>query len=68
MTAKHFRAIAWHLFAAHPDRSSTLTGDDRLTALLQWERDVRALADVCAASNDRFDRGRFERACVSGGR
>jgi hypothetical protein len=29
----------------------------------QWNLDVNALADMCAAENPNFDRARFLRAC-----
>ncbi len=52
MSRKHFIALAeslkWHA--------------DKLPEDLFWDL-VDDIADVCARSNGRFDRGRFRRAC-----
>ena len=56
MTRQHFEALA--------EVTGELLEDlapDRTTA----ERIVRRLADLCAGSNGRFDRGRFERVAYS---
>jgi hypothetical protein len=56
MTRQHFEALA--------ELAGELLEDlapDRLTA----ERIVKRLADLCAGSNGRFDRGRFERVAYS---
>ena len=55
MTSKHFRALAAELAATRP-----AGGTERR---MQWEHDTLAIADVCRASNPRFDRGRFLAAC-----
>ena len=57
MTKKHFNAIAEALLFVRP------TTTKRSKQWQQWQRDVKAMADVCAASNGRFDRQRFYFAC-----
>jgi len=57
MTSKHFRALAAELADARPDAPAGSP------ARAHWERDTLAIADACYASNGRFDRGRFLRAC-----
>ena len=55
MTRQHFEALA--------DLSASLITDleaDRLTA----DQIVKRVADLCASSNGRFDRGRFERVTL----
>jgi len=57
MSKKHFDALAAALrsaFAHEPQGGITRA---------QWERDVHAIADACAAASPRFDRARFIRAC-----
>ena len=60
MSRKHYVALADAL------RSERQYIDDtdgaRSPRLSQWSRDVKAIADVLAADNGRFDRGRFYRA------
>lgn len=55
MTQRHFVALAAALDATRPDNDAPNFD--------QWAADVRAVADVCAAANDRFDRDRFIAAC-----
>jgi hypothetical protein len=55
MTAKHFEAIA---DAIHDWWNANPTLDNVDVASL-----VSSLADICQASNSRFDRDRFFRAC-----
>jgi hypothetical protein len=59
MTRKHFEAIAAAISDARNDPivCKTLGALDGVTIL------ANKLADVCAGSNGRFDRGRFLRAC-----
>ncbi len=54
MTRKHFEALAHELKIQKPETD---------LGRAQWEYDCRAVANACAASNGRFDRGRFLRAC-----
>lgn len=61
MTAKHFRALAEALKGTRPMRIGTPA--EQAARQDAWERDVRAVADVCYAANGRFDRDRFYRAC-----
>ncbi len=60
MTRKHFEALAQSLRFARPDRGEESPAPT--PAVAQWRADVRAVADVLAGSNGRFDRGRFYRA------
>jgi len=61
MTRKHFARLAWELRQSHPwERPGIDLGADETHAKeVQWERDVHGIADACAESNGRFDRGRF---------
>lgn len=71
MTKKHFQAIADALNGTKPyvpqgEDARALTHDElsrRLGALRQWKEDVQAVRRVLAASNPRFDSGRFLEAC-----
>ena len=58
MSRKDFEAIAAALRASRRpiDHASGATDS-------QWRATRDAIADVLYASNGRFDRGRFERAC-----
>ena len=57
MTKKDFEALAAALRAAKP----TVHKDtDRYQA---WASAISAVADACQASNPRFDRDKFLRAC-----
>lgn len=64
MTRKHYVAMAESLRFARPDGETPTD----FTYLQQWTRDVVAIADVLAADNGRFDRGRFYRAAGLVGR
>jgi hypothetical protein len=57
MTKKDFEAIAAALKREKPGANWDANKH------VQWNLDVRAFANVCAASNPRFDRTRFYRAC-----
>lgn len=61
MSRKHYQAMAEALKNERQYIDST--DAPRSPRLSQWSRDVQAVADVFAADNGRFDRGRFERAC-----
>lgn len=61
MTRKHYVKLAESLRFARPDRGEESPAPNPHAA--QWQADVRAVADVLAADNGRFDRGRFYRAC-----
>jgi hypothetical protein len=56
-TKKTFEAVA----AALAESRDAFNGSDGM--LVQWNEDVRVIADVFAADNPRFDRARFYRAC-----
>jgi hypothetical protein len=56
MTKKHFIALADTMKASKP---TWTPGGSDVPALMQWERDVRALADFCASQNPRFNRTRW---------
>lgn len=52
MTKKHFIALADGLRNEKPN-------ENWLNKMVQWHMDVNAIADVCAASNPRFNRERW---------
>ena len=54
MTKKHFEALADALAKIRPPVWRTDS---------PWNASVRAVADVCAEINPRFDRDKFVRAC-----
>jgi hypothetical protein len=57
MSRKHFRALADALKAEKP-------GDNwNPNKRVQWELDVKAIANTCAMFNCRFNRSRFLTAC-----
>jgi hypothetical protein len=62
MSRKHFEAVAWALLQQRPDDKYAPSRDWANGQREQWEHDVRAMADVLAGTNGRFDRGRFYRA------
>ena len=65
MTRRHFEDLAAALYGAQPipDPLDRLGDADVFMALMaEWRCTVRAIADVCAGYNGRFDRGRFYRA------
>src|SRR4051794_25449520 len=55
MSRKHYISLAQGLNDAHNDSDPSYTD--------QWNADVKAVADVLAADNPRFNRERFYRAC-----
>ncbi len=63
MTRKHFNAIAKALAFTRPTAAGRQKVSKRSKQWQQWARDVKALADICDASNDSFDRGQFYHAC-----
>jgi hypothetical protein len=63
MTRRQFEALAAVLAAERPIRAPFIDEDVYLAKLATWQRIRDAVGDVCSASNGRFDRGRFERAC-----
>lgn len=64
MTRRHFERLAWELRQSHPwERPGIdLAADLTHAKEVQWETDVRNIANACAESNPAFDRGRFYRA------
>jgi hypothetical protein len=57
MSRKHFRALADALKAEKP-------GDNwNPNKRVQWELDVKAIANTCAQFNSNFKRDRFLTAC-----
>lgn len=58
MTRKHYVLLARALAHVQPM-------DEEPISFQQWADDVRAIADVLAADNPRFDRQRFLFACAS---
>lgn len=66
LTLKNFIAFAAALKAQKPNPVWIKTAEDRIAYLCaeaQWTLDCRAIADVCAASNLKFNRARFLTAC-----
>ena len=65
MTGKHFEAIAKALRDAYHlgETSQTDTEITFVSDRPTWERLVKSLADVCAETNPRFNRGKFISAC-----
>ena len=64
MSKKHFIELADCLIRTRPNKSSfdMDSASDASTYLdckAQWDRDVDAVADVCIASNPRFDYQRW---------
>lgn len=59
MTKRDFEALADALANVRPSHSALDT------VYRGWKDSVFAVADVCAASNPRFDRERFIAACES---
>jgi len=57
LTKKTFEVLARGLAATKPQP------DAGCPAYIQWTLDVTKVADVCAASNPRFDQARFLQAC-----
>lgn len=59
MSRKHFQAIAAALKDICPN-----PGSDGFTGAYEsWWEAVRAIADVCEATNDQFNRALFFKAC-----
>ncbi len=56
MSKKHFQKLADALKGCMPIPENS----DPMTA---WRVTVQAVADVCASTNERFDRARFLAAC-----
>jgi hypothetical protein len=57
MTKQHFAALAEAMKAEKP------AAHWNANKMVQWELDVKALAQVCARFNSRFDYDRFVEAC-----
>ena len=53
LTKRHFDYIAWAMRICRPGSGE----------LAQWRNTCEMLADMCALENQRFDRGKFMRAC-----
>jgi hypothetical protein len=66
MTRQHFKALADRLKDERPIYTQYGDHDIYLALDAQWARMVKAIADVCYASNGRFDRGKFYEACGRG--
>jgi hypothetical protein len=62
MTRRHFVALADALRLASPVCSPDIPEEVQAALERQQLRCIKAIADACAASNGRFDRGRFYRA------
>lgn len=62
MTRKHFEALAYGLRRQRPERDE-YSPEAYTERLLEWQRCVKAMADVCRQFNGLFDRERFIDAC-----
>jgi hypothetical protein len=58
MTKKHFKALAEALRETRPDLVIA-----PLEYKIQWNSDVRAVANACRTFNPLFDYGKFINAC-----
>ena len=56
MSRKHFIALADALRAVMP----TWEGENQPAMMDQWEKDVKAIGDVCKLANPEFNRQRWE--------
>ena len=67
MTRKDYVAIAEAFYRTKPTIDNPTGSDEdvlaKLDIALQWLATRKNVADVFAADNPRFDRGRFYRAC-----
>lgn len=71
MSRKHFEQIAAQFAKTKPNVPRGADADAltlkelqaRVERFHQWDIDVVSIADVLSASNPRFDRPRFYRAC-----
>ena len=63
MSKRHFEAIAYELRKQRPEPEGFADPDRRQDCEFDlWRAIVVSMADVCYASNGRFDRERFYRA------
>jgi hypothetical protein len=65
MSKKHFIALAQALANSRPYGSlkATVLTDRQVTQVVQWQRDVQAIAEVCDSMSPAFDYRRFIDAC-----
>jgi hypothetical protein len=68
MSKKDYQAIAAALWRVQPEPAGGNDPDRRAIEAVRrtWYSAVEAVAGVMAASNPRFDRGRFIEACETG--
>ena len=60
MTRKHFKLLADELKAEKP---ASHWDSNKAGAMVQWKRDVKAVANACKRANPNFDFEQFYTAC-----
>ena len=60
MTRKHFKLLADALKAEKP---ASHWDSNKAGAMVQWKRDVKAVANACKRANPNFDFEQFYTAC-----
>lgn len=66
MSKKHYIKLAACLNQTKPIRDDSRKGVEVMLyaqSATQWQKDVEAVADVCASDNGNFNRARFLAAC-----
>lgn len=66
MTRKHYIALARKLNSVRPDVTVDLNDPEEAGLYNGWSEAVSAVADMCESDNERFNRGRFIKACEHG--
>lgn len=66
MTRKHYTDLARRLYSCRPDVADEPYDHEGSGPYSGWWEAVRAVASACESDNDRFDRGRFIKACENG--
>lgn len=64
MTRKDYVALARAFYRSRPIDVGQRSADAAQASLATWLESVEYVSHVLAADNPRFDRARFERACM----